>query len=376
MLGNFIASPMSPMLARPLSPALTVPNSMTPFQNAQVQMNFYDPITGRSTGTANPMDRVTQYYNSGGISVEITGQSEHVKKAIGLLNVANDMQPSSFTDVLASGNIKDDEVYPIDMPIEEIMAKRGRPFTSTSSSIVNGKEWKLVPNPKNVSKYLLTSPNTTKPFSGSGLLIVEKNGGNPYVLLIKTSTRGTFEDLGGELDTKYGANQNTLKLNARKEAMEESQHLFVPEIDLERHIGGKPTYLDIDDPVNNAIYRCYILVLDGTTTYDIPNLYANNKIMLSNRNGFQQQDWRESVEMRRFSLQQIKNILDTTASGGINCNDISGISCTIRDRTANCLRGLIQRDFFNAMHNNPVTPKYLFDNNFMSATIKLHMFRI
>jgi hypothetical protein len=363
MIGNFPVSPISPIVS--------VPNALTPFQNAQV--GFYDPITMRPTGTINQTTRITNYYNSNGVTVEITGTVENVKKAIGLLNIANDMPQGTSQ----SAQQPQDEVYPIGTPIEEILAHRRAKGLVNTNPIVNGKEWKLVSNPLNLSKFLLTTPNTSKPFSGSGVMIIEKNGNNPYVLLVRTLKRGTYEDLGGELDVNI-ANQNTLKDNASKEALEESQNLFVLNtIDLERQVGGKTPYIDIPDQQNNSLYRCYILVVDGTNGYDIPQFYNQNKIMTANRMGYQRDDWRESVEMRRFSLQQMTPVLNANTSGGINFNDITNVSCTIRDRTANCLRVLVSnKDLFNTLYSNPVNVRYFYDRGFASMTIGMHIFRV
>lgn len=351
MFGNFIASPISPIVGAPI---VGVPSSLTPFQNAQV--NFYDPLSGRTTGVVNPNARVTNLYNSNGIAVEITGTPDNVKKAIGLLNIANNMP-----------QIQQSNIVQTSQPI----------MGTATNSIVSGNQWALVPNPANLSKFLLKTPNTTKPFSGSGVLIVEKNGTDPRVLLVKTARRGTFEDLGGELDVGT-ANQNSLKDNAAKEALEESQNLFVLNtIDLEKQVGGKLPYVDIDDQQNNALYRCYIVVVDGTSGYDIPQFFNQNRLMTMNRMGYQRDDWRESIEMRRFSLQQIKNILNVNPTGGINCNDITNMSCTVRDRTANCLRALVGNvDFFRSLHDNPVNARYVYDRGFASMTIGMHIFRV
>lgn len=361
MFGNISTSLMSPLGSMsPIigTPIMGVPSSMTPFQNAQV--NFYDPLTGRTSGVINTNQRVTNLYNSNGIAVEITGTPDNVKKAIGLLNIANNMPQSSTSTTSGSGSL----------------TLTSQPIMSSQNSIVNGN-WKLVPNPANLSKFLLTTPNTTKPFSGSGVLIVEKNGTNPYVLLVKTSRRGTFEDLGGELDVG-SANQSSLKDNAAKETLEESQNLFVlNKVDLERQVGGKLPYVDIDDQQNNALYRCYILVVDGTSGFDVPQFYNQNRLMTMNRMGYQRDDWRESIEMRRFSLQQIKNILNVNPTGGINSNDITNVSCTIRDRTANCLRALVGNvDLFRTLYDNPVNVTYLYDRGFASMTIGMHIFKV
>lgn len=381
MFGNFM-SPMSPIVGTPI---MGVPSAMTPFQNAQV--NFYDPLSGRTTGVINQNPRITNLYNSNGVVVEITGTSDNVKKAIGLLNMANNMPQSSTGQVTNSnvqqtnqlGNFSSTTVQTNQLvgPITPANPFSPSNSFSQSNSFGSGNQWKLVSNPANLSKFLLTTPNTSKPFSGSGVLIVEKNGTNPYVLLVKTSTRGTFEDLGGELDVGT-ANQNSLKDNAAKEALEESQNLFVLNtVDLERQVGGKLPYVDIDDQQNNALYRCYILVVDGTSGFDVHQFYSQNKLMTMNRMGYQRDDWRESIEMRRFSLQQVKNVLNVNSSGGINCNDITNMSCTIRDRTANCLRVLVGNiDLFRTLYDNPVNVRYVYDRGFASMTVGMHIFRV
>ena len=335
------------MIRNLFSPIPTIPFSLIP-PTQNVQVNFYDPITGIPTGSVVPVSRTTYSYNKNGINVEITGTTEDIRKTVAILNMQNNQtqstpNPPNF----------DNEVYPIDMPIEDIISRR-RSQTNTQN----------FPN-----------SNTSRQFSGSGVLIIEKNGTEPYLLLVKTINRGTYEDFGGNLDITM-SNQITLNENAKKELLEESQNLFVCNtLELERQINGINTYVDIDDK-NNGLYRCYILVINGTSSYDIPQFYSQNKLMTMNRMGYQSDDWKESIELRRFSLRNIKLILNTTQMGGINCTDVNNMSCTIRDRTANCLRKLFENNIFQVLYDNPVNVRYINDRTFNSLTIGMHIFRI
>jgi hypothetical protein len=366
MFGSFI---------NPYGQSLT--NTILPSQTAQLR--FYDPITGRETATVSPNDMAmsVSYYNKNGVAVELRGTSENVKKAEYALNAFSGVQTQQVMQIQAP----DTQFFDLDVDISEM--RQNSPnnlFTNTPTTPIGASQiWKFVQNPSNVLKSLLVGPGLSKPCSGSGVIFIEKNGNTPTILLIRTN-RGTYEDMGGELDGNIlRADANTIQYNAIKEVLEESQNLFVfNTINLERQIGGQNLFVDIPDINNNSFYRCYIVVINGTSTYDVSQFFNQNKLMIANRNGYQSSDWKESVDLKRFSLQSIKNVLSVNSGmGGITCNDVNNMSCTIRDRTANCLRTLLNNSsLFTTAYNNPINARYEKDGQMMSLTIGLHKFNL
>ena len=198
-----------------------------------------------------------------------------------------------------------------------------------------------------------------------------QQGGNgaPTVILIKTR-RGLFEDMGGELDKRIVASADALKMNAAKEVSEESQGLFIiNHLNLERDAKGIKLYSDISDVMNAATYRCYYVVLTGTGLYKLDQLFRTNKNLLKAGFPFMGPDMDESIDISRFYLSSIKASLANTPSGGILCNDVNGVACTIRDRTAECLRSLINNStLLSAVFDNQVTTMFEQDRNVFSST--------
>jgi hypothetical protein len=370
----------------PFGQSLT--NAILPSQTAQLR--FYDPITGRETATVTPNDMAmtVSYYNKNGIAVEIRGTSENVKKAECALNGSNGSNGSNgiTSNFQQTQQAPTTEFFSLDVDISEMQNTPNSLFNNTSNSLFNNSTqvttsqvWKFVTNPSNISKALLVGPGLAKPCSGSGVIFIEKNGNTPTILLIRTN-RGTYEDMGGELDnTALSAQVSTIQVNAKKEVLEESQNLFIiNSVDLERQVDGKKLYVDLPDANNNAFYRCYFVVINGTSTYDVSQFFNQNKLMTANRSGYQTSDWKESVDLKRFSLPLVKNVLDANNStGGITCNDVNNVSCTIRDRTANCLRALVTNpDLFTTAYNNAINVRYDYDRQMMSLTNGMHKFNL
>lgn len=335
-------------------PGYTPPNT---------QIKFFDPFTGREGPTVNPFDRVTTIFNSNGINVQITGSSNDVKRAEALLRLNQKVseQPLDF--------VSDEVVYPI---TADIKTYKRDPGTSVVRQSMSGSGWSYIPNPKNTSKVLLTHPSLTKPFSGSGVIFFEKSyqtgNGSPTVILVKTK-RGLYEDMGGELDKMIPASEDTLKTNANKEVREESQGLFIiNRMDLERKINGISLKHDISDTVNNAYYRCYYVALSGTGMYQLDQLFKSNKNLLRTSFPFLGSEMDETININRFYLPSIKSTLATSPAGGIVCNDVNGNACTIRDRTAECLRMILNSSSLTSVvFDNPVTTMFEQDRNMLSS---------
>ena len=321
------------------------------------QVKFYDPVTGQEGPSLNSEDNllVTSKFNECGLAVDISGRKKDVEKAMALIRL-NDKFGAVGSS--ASGTIGSSVVGTVGSSVPGTF---GLPTTGMIGPGITG--WTYITNPINPSRVLLTGPGITKPFSGSGVIFFEKlDAGRGNVILAKTR-RGTFEDLGGQLDTRVMLDgPSTLKTNARKEAFEESQGLFVVEnTDLERSVNGLNAFLDIADIENNALYRCY-LVCVNTSAYSLEELFANNKRIIANT--FSRPDYDETVELKRFPLGAVKRAVEGSASGNVNCQDTNGGFQMIRDRTADCLRALISnRDLLSAVYSYPSNVVYKQENN-------------
>jgi hypothetical protein len=361
-----------------------------PVQPIPTQINFYDRITGQAGPSVNLFDRTTQIYNSNGMSVEVSGTQQNVEKAISLMRL-NEMHPQQA--------VQQDVLYPIDADISDLLGvnKNGQqtvqqvgqqvvPQNMVLGGVPMGQQfgnvstWTFVPNPLNQSKVLLTHQSLVKPFSGSGVMFFERNYGvknEPCVILVK-STKGTFEDFGGEMSRTLTASADAVKHNARKETFEESEALFaIQNLDLDRRVNGEQMFNDMIDTTNNATYRCYYVALTGTNTHPLDQLYANNRNIILTRIPNVPNDWRETIEIKRFYLSSIRTALGSTPHGGIMCNDVNNVASTIRDRTANSLRVLLRNDrLLQAVFNNPVNANYDKDNSVYSQTFGLVRFNI
>lgn len=282
-----------------------------PAQTAYPKVNFYDKFTGKYL-TSQPLysnDGVitTSNFCECGINVNISGKRTDVNRALlALRNCKNEFNTHTQATSLSESSQK-----------QTILEPTG--------------EWRYIVSPTNTLKSLLTHPLLAKPFSGSGVIIIEINP-KPTVILVNT-TREKAEDMGGEIDSKsIGASDNTLKLNAKKELAEESENLFtVEKIDLDGQ-----TYVDIQDPINDAIYRCYIVTVTGTSN-NLHEQYMNNRNILAKFGA----EFRESTNIRQFYVDSINTSLISYSNGDLYCVDTSGAMRIIRDRTASCLKNLL-----------------------------------
>lgn len=340
-----------------------IKNAVIPTQLAQVR--FYDPRTGKEVANIAPYDRVSSTYNNNGVNVEITGTQENVNKAINALNSfsTNEQQPVNTTNV--------QELYSLDVDLSEMSQESNSVQQPMIQSTTQTSNWTYIVNPKNPSKILLKNSAMDKPFSGSGLILFERNYKKngviePTVILVQTQ-RGLFEDFGGEIDKNIQLSNETLKHNARKETLEESQNLFaILNTDLERTVNGSKMYIDLYDINNNANYRCYYLSINGIENYDVSQMFLQNKNITMTRLQYAGNEWQETINLKRFYVSTLKNALSTT-SGSVNCNDINNISHTIRDRTSNCLRAIFSDpNMLSHVFNNSVNASYSRESNVYS----------
>ena len=394
--GLLTISPEIPQISQNVPIMNPVINSVAPV-NAQI--NFFNPLTGQVVHRVNnrmirmsPFNvRTTQLYNRNGYNVVLSGMTDNIRCVITTL----DTHPSNVTvtQPCNQGNIAimppmwtNMQIAPFNMRSTELYNRNGynvvisgiidnirnviavldanpcnittnQPCNQTNQTVVlaqNPPAWHYIQNPANAAKNLLQNSLGNK-YSGSGVVLIEVNPtGNHNIILMKT-IRGTFEDAGGELDTSIIASADTLKHNASKELAEETQELFViNNFNIERHVNGIESFININDSQNGAMYRCYFIPVTGIAMYQLESIFSANKKAVTKT-----VHTNETVELARFNMNTLKNAVQATPIGAITCANTLGFVCTIRDRTAQCLREFFanQRIMTNTL-SMPITPQY------------------
>lgn len=213
-------------------------------------------------------------------------------------------------------------------------------------------DWKYT---QSGTKTLLSNSRIIESYSGSGVIILLKSS-DPIIMLGKTQ-KGSCEDFGGTIDNRINLSDSTIKHNARKELLEESQNMFIlNNVGLNNTINNMRSYFDIIDNNKNR-YRSYVIGLNFNDINQLNRLFHNNRMILSKMN--LGEEWNETTELRFFKLSSLKPLLLNT-SGSIICNDINGMASTIRDRTADLLRKILTSDRILADINSnwiDITPK-------------------
>ena len=244
----------------------------------------------------------------------------------------------------------------------------GQPAVQTQTISTDNK-WIAIKNPSISNKILLKNDNNT--YSGSGLVIFEIIDGRQTIVLVK-SKRGVFEDFGGEISKDIEFNKDTLKINAVKETIEESQGVYYTETDLDSKNNKFSRFVDIEDE-SGYKYRCYFLSIKYETPIpDIRNLFMQNKSRISTYGfmGGLSNDWYETLEIGRFDFKSLFNPISKLEEQNIKTDliifNVNGeeTNMKIRNRTAKALYKLYKsessQDMFDYIINNPqkATIKY------------------
>lgn len=287
------------------NPAQFLPNSI----------HFYNPISGNSDMMINLEDQmyITSVFNQNGVNVSISGSKKDVEKVLNKLK-----------DRSVENEILND--------INNFSGKTNK--TSRPNKITNGYSYQI--NPRDRNNVLLVCPDG-KRYSGSGIILLEKNNNEFNVILAKTK-RKLFEDFGGNLDSSIIESSRTLQENAIKELAEESHHLFwIEDLNLDEKINGIDRYVDIRDPTG-SLFRCYFICISGLENQNIQQFYDNNRSIIVNQLGYTQQQYIESIAINKFNLNKIRE--QPGYNGNLNISDTSGNNQIIRDRTVLCLQSI------------------------------------
>lgn len=340
------------------------------FMSAKI--NFANPIMGQSPGDV----IVTSKFADCGIAIDITGKKSDTDRIESLLriNYNSEMSGTTHQSPVTQNTFSTGSMSPTVVPTPvlhgkiiptELPEKYRNGFTNPPR--VEVKDWTYVANSSNREKVLLAHPSLNKPFSGSGVIFLERKGPKGPAIILARTKRGTFEDFGGEIDSRTALDKDTIKNNARKEAFEESQGLFaIMNLDLDRKVSNQQLYVDITDATNNAVYRCYFVALQDTESFKFEDWFMSNKSLLESKT--LGRDYAETIELKRFSLRDIFACAAASAQhSAFSCVDTNGVVGTIRDRTANCIKAMmLNHKLVRQIFANPVSVVYNQENNVYS----------
>ena len=194
-----------------------------------------------------------------------------------------------------------------------------------------------------------------KEFSGAGVLLIEKNDDDYYIILFENAKKPNyFEDLGGGIDDNDIKNNNILEHTALREALEESCGLL-NFLDINSAIETiKNNYIDVDH--KGIYYRCFLLCLDANIVNE-KDFQTNLKLIKKDPKMLS--FMKEMNNVTRFSFNQLKTDIKNITNGTFKTVDINGNKCNINRRITNILKNL-------DVHQLKVAKDYSFNN------IKLH----
>ena len=300
-------------------------------------VKLYDPMSGQVKAVIDPMNpgktMSLEEYES---VPQQQGFNPFLNlNPFGQMNVPSTVMSAAPFDILP----KKKTVTPVDMSTGNLL---------DTSSTTTG--WSISNNPSVLGRSILTNnADKSKIYSGSGIILLEVINSKFYLTLVKTK-RNCYEDLGGDISKDLDIDDNTLKNNAVKEALEESQGLLYIKSDLGQ-IEGLNRYVDIEDG-NGFLYRCYLIVVRYAAgkVCDLPQSYIRNKSTLGEFNAFNNlgADWNETFELRRFDFKPIvhqiialPNVSKITSDIFINNEKGQQTSYKLRARTVIALYKLI-----------------------------------
>lgn len=330
--GQYNPYVMPKHLAKSLKKLSKVP--FDPFIPATI--NFYDPLTGKQGPPYNPYGNMdAQTFSDNGSEVSITGSADDVDRVMGLLRNA--------TFSKASGEPK---YVPIGDPFDKTAASGPTDSTSDGFQVSPTRFGRAM---------ILSTPTGGQQFSGSGILLIEKTGQTDANVILVYTRRNTCEDMGGSLDSRLIPSMNALVDNAKKEASEESQNLFlVNKLKLDSLINGVSRSVDIQSDPSGPYYRCYIVCIQHAGIVpDLPSLFASNRTAMASEPGM---EWRESISLVKFNITLLFAACKEKI-GDVNCVDVMGRTQTIHARVVSVVNKLLaeNRPTLTAVVNTPIT---------------------
>jgi hypothetical protein len=323
--------PVVPSYPMPISSQLGFPPQLgITAQPVMSSIQFYDPITGAlgpkvDASNTNPFVNNDVFSKTSYTKDDITGSDRNVEAIRRLLEIAS-VNPALSASSVDSMTAPIKEHYAINKPLPTLSAQS------------------IVPNPRAPGKMVLTTNIPGVLYSGSGILLIEASkrpdgSYNLTTLLFRSSTTGTYEELGGEIDSKLHLSEQTLQENAKKEASEESVMLFdFSGINLERSAMGVNLFIDVKDS-NGMNYRCYLVCLNQTYS-SLESAFLVNKRNIS---AFTTDSaFAETDSINRFYLRNLRDCLRVSPTeDSLTCNDWIGNSVAIRGRTKKILKELM-----------------------------------
>ena len=383
---------MSPAMLQ-MPPMSFGPNSMLrPQLMPQRQFQLYDPITGKMGPSVGPFGNITtKTYNNNNVAVDITGTNNDIDKVLAMMNGSlNPGMPqvdddSLYRDIIFDANGDIDYVAITGNPSAQARAQvqaqvplPGQIVNPNQSNAPIQNNWAYFQNQLNPGKILLSRPGIKEFYSGSGVLLIEKEyrGKGPMVVLAQsTENPYMFQDFGGSIDNKhFPPGMNTLRQNAHKELQEESSNLFSfgnSAKDLDIPVNNIYKYVDIINPVDGSLYRCYCQFF-YYPQYDLRSINGQiitevklEQYFLENKNKIAQipklpGEYKETVQITRFNFMELLPLLRTTSGAGyIQCADVNGNICIISERTTACMRALVENaNQYEVLSKNNLIAKF------------------
>lgn len=221
-----------------------------------------------------------------------------------------------------------------------------------------GSKWSVGKTVTGQDAFIYNDGLTPKYYTGAGILLLERNGMSPNVVLF--NSRGLYQDCGGTIIPSDFDGEMSLQKTAKREVREETANLINVNIDLNNYV---------DASVNNTLYRGHVIALNDRV--DI-NQYINNlNILRANR---APAEWFETNDMQKFNLQTLLNYVQVTPHNNhASIADINGVYRNVHGRTISIIRELYNQNKIVAATSNFRNANYVTNNagNYLDRTVSM-----
>jgi hypothetical protein len=271
------------------------------------KINFYDPLTG-------------EVHNS------VTTRAAEVRPALySIQRPQCQEKESNKKQIEELRKMIDSELSAL---IKEIIS---RPVNVTQETL--DRQNKRLNDVKVLNQVLIelekNAKNETSKYCGSGVLLFDYHQNVPSVILASNVMAGggfpVYDDIGTVIP---GIDHRILVQNAQEQLTNGSCQLFrLAGCNLENN-----EYMDL--PFNGSRYRCYFVCAQGTSNYDISELFNQNRNLVQSSN---------TQDICRFTLRDLLNAAITQPqTGRLQIKNSNGTLCYVGEKTSNILRNLVR----------------------------------